>query len=174
MNNDFNNLPEMDFSPESFGTSAPPRQAMTSQPARRRWWLWACGGCGLLFTLICGCCCALTIFSARQPETAAGVWGFYIQFGGNQGYQFAEAVICPGSQALEYTRALEDQNAQLSEFEYRQRSGEDFVIVTGILEVDGVASNWRAEVYTKDGGQFPLNRCVDRVVVLEGFGAENQ
>ena len=172
MSNDFSNLPEIDYTPESFGTAGgrttgnvKPTNSGGNRMMGLPRWLWiTCGGCAVLMICICMCCAALVAFSINQPGIEVGTWGIYIQGGY---YQFAEVTVCEGSQAEVYTQTLQDADATFENFLFEKRSGEEFTRGTATLIADGVSGDWEAEFYSQDGGQFPLNKCINRIDIVE-------
>jgi|GEM_PF-4471425 len=167
---DLNNLPELDsYGPESFGVGTPAQQpaARAKNNNTMRNLLFVCGGCSSVLVLACLCCVGLAYIGSTQPGTSVQAWGSYVEL---EFYFVAkDGATCEFSQALQFTQALENSGVQLSNFTWIEGDEPDTFIGNASLFTDGQTQTWSAQFYTTEGGRFPLNECIDRIEVIEGF-----
>lgn len=165
MSQNFNQLPDVDFSADNFGT------LQYGQPQKKRSGclsstpLLILGGCGVLIVLVCLCCVGGILVVARQPVGAVAMWGA----GAQVDWTFSERFVCDGSQAERLTQDYKDRNIRFtSQFSTTQNSGNsNRVEVTSAYTEDGRTIDWEATFVTKSGGGL-LGNCIDQITVTRG------
>ncbi|MBZ0308106.1 MAG: hypothetical protein K8I82_18715 [Anaerolineae bacterium] len=165
MSQNLNQLPDIDYSADSFGTpqygQAPKRRGgcLTSTP------ILILGGCGVLVMLVCLCCVGAVVVVARQPAGAVAMWGA----GAQVDWTFSERFVCDGSQAERITQDYKERNIQFSsQFNAVQdTNNSNRVEVTSDYTEDGQTQDWEAVFITKSGGGF-LGNCIDQINVTTG------
>jgi len=156
------------YDAESFGTSGSPLPDMREQ--KRGWggssfFVIACGGCAVLFVLVCACCGIGSYFGGRADVGQALLWAGALQ---QRNYDVAELIVCEDSQAEDYTLELIAADAVLTSYDFGD--GSSATRIEGAMDIGGESTVWSARFVTNSGGNLGgglFGRCIDEIIVDE-------
>ena len=110
--------------------------------------------------------CYRLYFVGRWDVGQASFWAIAFE---QENYDFAELLVCEGSQAETLTFELIDARAALLDYTFTQGSGDIPTRIDGTMAIGSESDFWSANFFTSDGGQFGnglFGRCIERIEVI--------